>query len=341
MAEQTTRSVRQQRPSIYDVAKVAGVSHMTVSRVLNGHPNIRDSTRTKVLQAIAETNFTRSSIARALATRRTMRIGVIVDAPVQYGPNSTLRALESAARRAGYAISAFSLSEDEDHQIESGLVELVPQGIEALCVIAPRASSLDVLRQQGLGMPTVVIKAEPETAMHTAAVDQQAGASLAVSHLIELGHRRIMHLAGPLDWYDARGREQAWRQTLTAAGLPVVEPVVGDWTSGFGHHVGATHDFSQTTAIFVGNDQMALGLLHGLASRGIRVPQDVSVVGFDDLPDAAHFLPPLTTVRQDFAALGALALEMVLAALEGDSTTGQELIAAELVVRESTAPPPA
>src|SRR5918994_1025001 len=202
MSEQATRGW--QRPSIYDVAKQAGVSHMTVSRVLNGHPNIRESTRERVLQAIDEMNYTRSSIARALATRRAMRIGVLVDSPVQWGPNSTLRAIEGAARDAGYAISAFSISDDEESQIDTGVVELVTQGVDALCVIAPRASSLDMLRQQSTGLPTLVIKAEPDPEMHTAAVDQRAGAMAAVMHLIELGHRSIVHLSGPLDWYDAR-----------------------------------------------------------------------------------------------------------------------------------------
>ena len=146
MSEQVTRGW--QRPSIYDVAKHAGVSHMTVSRVLNGHPNIRESTRERVLKAIDEMNYTRSSIARALATRRAMRIGVLVDGPVQYGPNSTLRALESAARGVGYAVSAFSISDEEESPIDVGVMELVTQGVDALCVIAPRASSLDILRRQ-------------------------------------------------------------------------------------------------------------------------------------------------------------------------------------------------
>ena len=125
---------------------------------------------------------------------------------MQYGPNSTLRALERAARAAGYAISSYSLSDDEDSRIDEGVVELVAQGVDALCVIAPRASSLDVLREQITGLPTLAVKAEPEAAMHTVAVDQHAGAVLAVTHLVELGHRSIAHLAGPLDWFDAQGR---------------------------------------------------------------------------------------------------------------------------------------
>lgn len=328
-----------QRPSIYDVAKHAGVSHMTVSRVLNGHPNIRESTRERVLKAIDEMNYTRSSIARALATRRAMRIGVLVDSPAQYGPNSTLRALESAARDVGYAISAFSITEDEETNIDTGVVELVTQGVDALCVIAPRASSLDLLRQQTTGLPTIVIRAEPDAVWHTAAVDQREGAALATNHLIGLGHRSIAHLAGPLDWYDAREREQGWRDAMVAAGLPVLPTVIGDWTSDFGYDFGRSFDVGGITAVFASNDQMALGLVHGLAERGLSVPGDVSVVGFDDLPDSRHFLPPLTTIRQDFAALGALALQLVIAAIEGEQGAQHDKIEPTLVVRSSTAAP--
>ncbi|TQJ30851.1 LacI family DNA-binding transcriptional regulator [Microbacterium sp. SLBN-146] len=328
-----------QRPSIYDVAKHAGVSHMTVSRVLNDHPNIRESTRERVLLAIDEMNYTRSSIARALATRRAMRIGVVVDSPVQYGPNSTLRALESAAREVGYAISAFSISEDDESQIDAGVVELVTQGVDALCVIAPRASSLDMLRQQTTGLPTIVIKAEPDATWHTAAVDQRLGAKLAVDHLIGLGHRSIAHLAGPLDWYDAREREQGWREALTSAGLPSGPAINGDWTSDYGYEFGRTFDFGDVTAVFASNDQMALGLTHGLHERGLRVPDDISVVGFDDLPDSRHFLPPLTTVRQDFGALGSLALQLIISAIEGEEGAQHDVIAPILIARASTSAP--
>jgi len=337
MSEPVTRGW--QRPSIYDVAKLAGVSHMTVSRVLNNHPNIRESTRQRVLDAIDQTNYTRSSIARALATRRAMRIGVVVDNPLQYGPNSTIRALENAARDAGYAISAFSASDDEDLRIDAGVDELVAQGVDALCVIAPRLSSLDLLRQRETGIPTLIIKSEPDPDMHTAAVDQRAGAMLVMDHLFNLGHRSIAHVAGPLDWYDARAREVAWRDALAEAGLPAAEAAIGDWSSDSGYQFGRSHDFGAATAIFAANDQMALGLIHGLTDRGLRVPQDISIVGFDDLPDSRHFLPPLTTVRQDFSALGLLALQLLISAIEGAPTPGTEMIEPRLIVRESTAPP--
>lgn len=307
--------------------------------MLNGHPNIRESTRERVLRAISEMSYTPSSIARALATKRAMRIGVIVDSAVQYGPNSTLRGLERAARAAGYAISSYSISDDDDSRIDGGVIDLVTQGIDGLCVIAPRASSLKVLRQQVSGLPTVAIKAEPEAAMHTVGIDQHAGAVLAVSHLVALGHRSIAHLAGPLDWFDALGRLQGWRDTLEGAGLPVMPVLQGDWTSDCGYELGRTHDFGDATAVFAANDQMALGLVHGLAHRGVRVPEDLSVVGFDDLPDARHFLPPLTTVSQDFGALGSLALQLLLSTSEGAEVQAHDKVEPLLVVRESTSAP--
>ncbi len=326
------------RASIYDVAREAGVSHMTVSRVLNHHPNIRESTKKRVLEAIETTNYMPSSIARALAMQRAMRIGVLVDSPVQYGPNSTLRALESAAREHGYMISSVSFSgtDDEDY-VENGVVELVTQGIDGICVIAPRLSSLDKVRRKAPGLPTVVVQPESAADMHTVSVDQRAGAEAAVKHLIDLGHKSILHLAGPLDWHDSRVRADAFVATLEEAGLEVREPVMGDWSSDSGYEIGKTHPLDGATAIFASNDQMALGLVHGLLERGLRVPDDVSIVGFDDLPDARHFLPPLTTVRQNFSGLGVRVIELLVKAIKGgEAPFARELIEPKLIVRASS-----
>jgi DNA-binding LacI/PurR family transcriptional regulator len=189
--------------------------------------------------------------------------------------------------------------------------------------------------------PLVLVGRHPYLAdVSSADVDNRDGAVQAVRHLIELGHRRIAHLAGPLDWYDAREREQGWRESLAAAGLDAGEAIIGDWTSDYGYEVGKAFDPGSATAVFAANDQMALGLVHGLVDQGLRVPEDVSVVGFDDVPDARHFLPPLTTVRQDFSALGELALELVIAAIDGEDHTRHDRIAPLLVVRSSTAPAP-
>ncbi|MGN7970029.1 LacI family DNA-binding transcriptional regulator [Microbacterium sp. 22296] len=326
-----------QRPSIYDVARLAGVSHQTVSRVLNDHPHVRTSTRLRVLRVIDEIHYTPNMAARALATQRARRIGVLIDGPVQNGPNSTLRALERAAREVGYAVSAFSIGDDDASQMDSGVMELVTQGVDALCVIAPRESSLDLLRQQTTGLPTIVIKAEADPTWHTVGVDQRRGARLAVRHLIDLGHRTIAHLAGPMDWFDARERAQGWRECLAEAGLPEGPCVIGDWTADAGFEFGRSFELGDTTAVFAANDQIALGVVHGLHGRGIRVPADVSVIGFDDVAHSRHFLPPLTTVRQNFAELGELALQQLIAAIEGDVEPSHDTIQPELIVRESSA----
>ncbi|MEN0072254.1 MAG: LacI family DNA-binding transcriptional regulator [Propionicimonas sp.] len=333
------RTQKSRAPSIRDVARVAGVSHQTVSRVLNNHPSIRESTRARVLQAIEEINYTPNSIARALATNRTHRMGVLVDTPVHYGPNSTLRGFEEAARAVGYAVDAITLSGSEDAGAAAAVEHLLLNGVEALCVVAPRLSSLESVGAATRDLPVVVVAAEPAPGRQTVAVDQRAGTRMAVGHLVESGHREIRHLAGPRDWLDARAREAGWRSVMAEAGLPAHEPVEGDWTADFGYHYASqSSELDGATAVFAANDQMALGVLHGLHARGLRVPEDVSVVGFDDIPESRHFLPPLTTVRQDFHALGTLSVALLTEALRGGPAHQVEPIQPELVVRESTSP---
>ena len=327
-----------QKPNIRQVATLAGVSHMTVSRVLNDHPSIAPATRERVLDAMRELNYRPNGAARALASRKTNRLGVVVDSVIEFGPGSTLRAIEDAAHDRGYTVSSIALASDRPMTAQDALLNLMGIGIDALCLITPRTSSIDLLREVSSGIPTLVVKAEPEDDFFTVSVDQKLGAALAAQHLIDLGHREMLHLAGPLDWLDARGREREWREHLERAGLRPRPAVVGDWTSDSGYEFGmaVAPDF---TAVFAANDQMALGLLHAFHQRGIRVPEDVSVVGFDDVPDARHFLPPLTTVRQDFRALGALSVATLLAELEGDEVQRRTLLEPEFIVRASTAPP--
>jgi DNA-binding LacI/PurR family transcriptional regulator len=214
---------------------------------------------------------------------------------------------------------------------------LLSQGIDALCIIAPRSSSVDLLRASAEGLPTLAVTSARDLSMLTASVDQLRGAELAVEHLLSLGHRDILHLAGPMDWLDARGRERGWRAALEAADIEPRPPIVGDWTADSGFSVARDAlDPLDFTAIFCANDQMALGVLHGLSVRGVKVPQDVSIVGFDDLPEARHFRPALTTVRQDFETLGQRTVEAIIAAIEGGNPPVRTVIEPELIVREST-----
>lgn len=337
----SSRAGRQARkPSMYDVAALAGVSHQTVSRVINGHTNIREATRQRVLAAIEQVRYRPSSIARALATNRTMQIGVLVDSPVHYGPNSTARAIETAARAAGYAVSSITVSDQPEPDLEPSVSHLLAHGVDALCAITSRTSSIAALRELTVEVPTLAVMPEPDDRLLTVAVDHRAGARLAMDHLIGLGHRRIAHLSGPSDWSEARIRREVWRDELRAAGLPVGVLLEGDWTADAGYRVGLDpRAVGDATAVFAGNDQMALGLIHGLRDRGVRVPLQVSVVGFDDVPEARHLHPPLTTVRQDFHALGELCVASLLAALAGAEPPRHQLLAPESVVRDSTARP--
>ncbi|AJW78048.1 transcriptional regulator [Clavibacter michiganensis subsp. insidiosus] len=327
-----------ERLGLREVAERAGVSHMTVSRVLNGHPQVKESTRQRVLEVVAELDFRPNMAARQLVTQQALRIGVLIESAVEFGPSSILRAIERSARDGGYSVASFALRDDEDATPEEAVRHLTVQGVDALCVVAPRSSSVAVLRTITTGLPTLVVKAEKDPAFLTVSVDQSAGTRLAVDHLASLGHRDVLHVSGPLDWLDARARERAFHTRARAWGMRERPIVIGDWSSDFGY------DFAkgltavpEYTAVFVANDEMALGVVHGLHDRGIRVPEDLSVVGFDDLPVSRHFLPPLTTVRQDFPALGALVVDVLIAAIEGREIPQATRIPAELVVRDSSA----
>lgn len=330
----------QGRTNIRQVASMAGVSPMTVSRVLNDSPNVLPDTRERVLAVISELNYRPNGVARALSTQRTRRIGVLMDSVAEYGPTSTLSAIELAAREAGYSVTSVSIRDDAHLSPEESVAHLTDQGVEAICVVAPRSSSVSAIRRVNVQVPVLVVKAERDPAFLTVSVDQQFGALLAVDHLAALGHHDILHLAGPLDWLDARSRERAFHARAQSWGMRERPIVVGDWTADFGYDFarGLT-TLPEYTAIFAANDEMALGVIHGLHENGIRVPEDMSVVGFDDLPMARHIQPPLTTIRQDFHALGLKAMEVLQAAIEGRQIPQRTRIPVELVVRESSTPP--
>lgn len=322
------------------MALAAGVSHMTVSRVLNGYPGIRPSTRARVMEVVERLNYRPNLAARTLTTKRTKRIGVMLESAVEFGPTSTVRGIEFAAREAGYTVTSVALRDDDEMTPQDAVGHLTAQGVDALCVIAPRSSSVAALRKISIPVPVLVVKSEKDPTFLTVSVDQHNGAKLVVDHLAELGHRDILHIAGPLDWLDARGRERAFHSRAASWGMRERPIVIGDWSADFGYDfaVGIT-ELPAYTAIFAANDEMALGVIHGLHRNGIRVPHDMSVVGFDDLPTARHFLPPLTTVRQDFHALGIKVVEVLRAALEERPIPQRSRVAVELVVRESTAAP--
>ena len=322
-------------PSIYDVARRADVSHQTVSRVLNGYAGIRPETRDRVLAAVADLGYRPNRAARALATNRTHTIGVLVPATVDFGPMSSLHSVEQAARDEGFHALVTSARLDEESVRES-LGFLVAQSIEALVVIAPYRVVIDQLASVPSDIPTVALQTGDAGDAEHVGVDQRAGARLAVEHLLELGHRRIQQLTGPADFVEAVVRRDAVDAALAEAGVATLPHLAGDWTADSGYAAGAGID-PAATAVVCGNDQMALGLVHALSDLGRRVPDDVSIVGFDDIPEAAHSLPPLTTVHQDFREVGVRAVRQLVARVLGEHPAPETAVRPRLVVRESTA----
>lgn len=324
-------------PSIRDVARLAGVSHQTVSRVLNDHPSIRPETRDRVQQVMNELRYRPNRAARMLVTSRSQTLGILSASSTQYGPAASIAAIEAAARERGYWVSTANIDAADPESITEGIAHLGAQSIDGLVVIAPQVRVFRALTSQRIDVPYVTLQAAVLGPEHTLSVDQIAGARMATRHLIELGHRQIYHIAGPQDWIEAEARMRGFLDEMDAHDLPLTAPILGDWTAEFGYYAGRellrVRDFS---AVFASNDQMALGLLHAVRDEGLSVPRDISIVGFDDIPEAAHFWPPLTTVRQDFVELGRRCVELLL---DGASTASSALggtIAPTLVPRAST-----
>jgi DNA-binding LacI/PurR family transcriptional regulator len=325
-----------------DVARLAGVSHQTVSRVINDSQHVREETRERVLRAMRQLNYRPNSVARALVTGRSNTLGVVSFDTTLYGPASTLYGIEQAAHEAGYFITIASLKAFDRASVLDAVERLRILGVDGILVIAPQETASRALLRTPAGVPLVALEAGPTDVVPVASIDQFAGAVAATSHLLELGHRSVAHVAGPGDWLEAQLRVAGWRSTLQDAGIAVPDPLAGDWSPRSGYEIGQTLAADENlTAIFVANDQMALGVLRALHEAGRRIPGDISVVGFDDVPEAPYFTPPLTTIRQDFDEMGRRGLKLLLETMEDPDGPPQHLeVDPELIVRSSTAPPP-
>lgn len=332
-----TSSEPRRTVGVRDVAVLAGVSRQTVSRVLNDHPEVAAETRERVLAAMTELGYRMNNAARALGTRRSRTLGVLATDALHYGPSRSIAALEASAREIGYWLSAAFADAGDAQSVVAAVDHLVMQGVEGIVVVAPHAHTLDALDELRIGVPIVTLHAADRGARGLS-VDQAAGARLAVAALADAGHTRIAHLAGPADWLEAESRTQGFADELAARGLAAGPVFEGDWTAGSGYAAVDAVRSSGVTAVFAANDQMALGLLGGLHEAGLSVPGDISVVGFDDTPDAAYYWPKLTTVRQDFSELARRAVAAVLAGGAGATASDLPPVAPVLVTRASIAP---
>jgi DNA-binding LacI/PurR family transcriptional regulator len=337
------REGRRRTAVMADVAKLAGVSHQTVSRVVNDSSQVRPETRRRVLAAMRELDYRPNPAARALVTGRSRTLGVVSFDTTLYGPASTLFAIEQAAHAADYFITIVSLPALDRVSVRNAIERLRVQGVDGILVISAQEGAVQALVDLPAGIPVVAVEAGPAGAIPVVAVDQFGGAESATRLLLDLGHRTVHHLAGPRDFVEAQQRVEGWRATLAAAGVTPPPFAHGDWSPRSGYELGRRlAEDPEVTAVFVANDQMALGFLRALHERGRAIPGNVSIVGFDDIPEAQYFTPPLTTVRQDFGAMGRSALRLMLDVMqEAIDPAARLTVAPELVVRRSTGPPPA
>ncbi|WP_306955195.1 LacI family DNA-binding transcriptional regulator [Streptomyces sp. B4I13] len=367
-----------------DVARLAGVSQKTVSRVFNDEQYVSAEVRRRVLEAAEELGYRRNNAARALASGRTRAIGVVTLGTALYGPASLLMGVERAVRDTGYALRVVNTVEGDPAGVAGAVGSLLDQGVDGIVISEPidergRADTQDPQDTQAtqdtqapqsrqdrqdaadegrrrqeaggstrlrvdvpvlvLGAPSPVVAPSVLTAGHGA--DRMA--RVATEHLLRLGHVTVHHLAGPQRWYAARDRLEGWRTALMTHGASVPPVIEGDWSAASGYAAGrALAADGDVTAVFAANDDMAIGLIRALTEAGLRVPQDVSVVGFDDIPVAAFVTPPLTTVPQPFDAVAQEGLRRLVHVIENPEAPPLPASdpPADLVVRASTAAPP-
>lgn len=324
-----------------DVAREAGVSAQTVSRVANGKNGVRPQTRDRVVQAMQLLGYRPNRAARALKAGRYGSIGVIMFSLSSYGNMRILEAIATEASSAGYSLTLIPLSAATQSSVSGAFVRLSEQPVDGIIVVIESHILNESDIQIPAGLPVVIVGSSPRYGRPAVDTDQKQGARLATEYLLDLGHPTVWHVSGPEASFAAQLRQQSWQETVHAHGVPAPDALVGDWSAQSGRRIGGRlAHMPEVTAIFAANDQMALGVMHAMHEAGRRVPEDVSVVGFDDMSEAADFWPALTTIRQHFERLGMAAVKSLVAIMDGheQEIEGTSQIATELIVRESAAP---
>jgi DNA-binding LacI/PurR family transcriptional regulator len=339
------------RPTIRDVAAHAGVSHQTVSRVINGDPRVAAATYDRVLTAIRELDFEPNAIARSLSWNRTHTLGIVTYNVSEYALGQTVAGAEAEARRHGYFLFVGSVADESGVADEEAYLRLMlTRRVEGLILDWPtlRADNGQSLVAVTARVPLVAIAADPSLpGVDVVDIDNRRGGFEATSYLIAQGHRVIATVTGPPAWNAAGARLQGYHDALAAAALPFAPEFVQaapDWAPDAGRAamVQLLASCPGVTAIFAQSDMLALGAMAAIRDAGLRVPRDLSIIGYDDIPVASYLDPPLTTVRQPIRELGALATELLIDAI-GQRQTGEadrpsrHLLPPHLVLRNSVA----
>lgn len=332
---------RTKAASIDDVARLAGVSPQTVSRVSRGSEKVRAETKAKVLEAMKQLGYSPNHAARALRSGSLKLIGVLTQQVERTGESHTTSGVLEAAAKLGYAVIVSQVKHPEADEVHDALMQLSQQPIDALVIVQSGKATYE-----HLGLPAGLPVASSDSALvgyyPSASADQIQGVREAVAHLLELGHRTVHHIAGPADSQSAAIRLAAWRRKLEESGIRPPDPIPGGWDPIDGYRAGLElANNPEVTAVFCANDEVALGFIRAMHEQGRKVPDDVSVIGFDGIPLGEYSFPPLTTVRQDFRRTGSTMIDLIAEQLGGGPRDGSRhiVIPTELVIRESTAPP--
>jgi len=331
--------VQERRTSLRDVAQAVGVSVQTVSRVANGEPNVAPEKRELVLAKMRELGYRPNAAARAIRRGSFRTVGVVYHSLHSVGTHRSLEEISERAAESGYATTLMPLAASSGQAANGAFTRLGEMAVDVLIVILPAPFGIDEALQLPEGVPAVILGPPLVDGVATVDFDQDVGARQAVGYLLDLGHQTVHHITGPPGSFSAASRLDAWRAVLAERGrvLPAARP--GDWSPGSGYR--AMRQLlaeERPTAVFAANDQMALGAYRAIIEAGLRIPQDVSVLGFDDIDEAEMFAPPLTTVRQDWGLLGRESLRVALE-MERGAPPEQVRLATQLVLRASTAAP--
>jgi LacI family transcriptional regulator len=337
------------RATIKQVAKAAGVSTQTVSRVINDRPDVSPETRGRIQQVIVELDYQPSALARSLIQQRSYTLGIVTAGLKFIGPSRTLNGITNKAGELGYALLLEEMLQFDTDNIKPMLQDLLARHVDGIVWAVPEVGENrrwigEILND--IPVPVVFLTMQPQPGVSTVAVDNYAGGALATRHLLEQGCRRIGHISGPLDWWEARRRKQAWQDTLQKAGIAVTEAACaeGNWSSSSGEaaFTQLLESYPGMDGVFAGNDQMALTVLRIAHRMGLQVPQDLAVVGFDNMAESAYFWPSLTTINHSLYELGCRAVQETVEQIEAvhrdEKLESQNiLLSPELIVRESSA----
>ena len=343
-----TLSGNGKRITIKDVAQEAGVSTQTVSRVMNNTSYVSSETRQRVEGVVEKLGYHPSTLARSLSQQRSYTLGIVTYGLKYIGPSQTLNGIADQADKLGYMLLMKELNSFEAYKVDAVINSLLSRQVDGILWAAPEIGENHAgieERLKRIPVPVVFLAMRPRRGVPSVATDNYQGAVMAVQHLLDCGRKRIGHISGPLDWWEAQERKRGWQKTLKAHGLEASEQrcAEGNWSSKSGERafIQLLKSFPEMDAVFVANDQMALSVLRQACRRGIKVPDKLAVIGFDDIPESAYFYPSLSTISQDLHLVGGKAIQdvvgMIKARQDGRSvSTRSKLVQPTLVVREST-----